>query len=171
MAKSLELRQQLHPAWKRATWFGQRVLWCVMAAVITLAVVGIFGDGPLADASATVRGDGQETTVRYDRFTRRTATESLVIEVSAASAGDSVTLSLDREFVSAIDIERLTPEPESAMLDAGGGLTLSWNVPDWSRPVRIGLTYVPQRWGTLRARLRVDAGTEQHVSFRQYVFP
>jgi len=97
------------PQFERRYWKAQRVGWVVLALLLALAALGLFGEGYLSRAS--VRGQG--VTVEYSRFARRDALSVLTIRVpaSAAQAGE-VQIAFNADYVSRLSWQSITPTPQ-----------------------------------------------------------
>jgi hypothetical protein len=110
---SIEIAQDLD--FQRASWRVQRVGWVIMLALALFGLAGLFGGGPLSSASAGDEKLGFR--VRYDRFTRMAAPQTLYLEVSAASIRPDSTFAvwLGREWLETNEVRQVTPEPESTL--------------------------------------------------------
>lgn len=86
---------------QRRGWAAQRVAWGVMATVLVLAVLGVFGSGPLATGRA---GAGETLEVEYPRFARHGAETELTVDVRGAAL--PLTVALGRDFVDGVQLER-----------------------------------------------------------------
>lgn len=160
---SIEIDQDLDHA--RALWRVQRLGWIAMLLVILAGLLGIFGDGPLAKAHAS--GDG--FTLDYDRFARHGAPTSLAAEVEAgALRGDTATLWLSRQYLDALELESVIPEPER--VETRDDVVLfTFLAADRSRPARITFKVRPDDYWSKPASAGIDGGGS--VSFRQFIYP
>ena len=100
-----------HPM-QRRIWTVSRLAWWGMGAVLALAGLGLFGDGPLAGRE--VRAG--EVRLTYDRFQRADATTAVEIALPAGMARE-VPLCLDRAFLDEWRLVRA--EPAAAREEAG----------------------------------------------------
>jgi hypothetical protein len=105
----LEVAQDLR--FQRRAWTFQRIGWAVMAALLLVGAAGLFGEGPLANATAVSR-DGAYR-VEYARFARHQAPEVIRIALTAGAAGEEARISVDRDYADGMQIEEVYPEPES----------------------------------------------------------
>ena len=108
---SIEIAQDLD--FQRKSWRVQRAGWAVMLALTVFALAGLFGGGPLSSASA---GDEKlGFLVRYERFTRLTAPQTLYLDVSSTliRPDSTVAVWLSRKWLETNQVEQITPEPES----------------------------------------------------------
>lgn len=161
----LEIDEAL--AFQDRMWTLERIGWAVMALVLGAAMLGLFGDGPAAHASA---GDVDgPLRIEYQRFARMGAPSTLVIELEPGAAGDGqVHLWLDQAYLDSVEVRRITPEPASGRAAAGRSV-YTFEVEDPTRPVRVTFDLRPERFGipSLRAGL-VDGPSAEG---RQLVYP
>ena len=160
---SIEIDQDLDHA--RVLWRVQRLGWIAMLLVIIAGVLGVFGHGPLAKAHAS--GDG--FTLDYDRFARHGATSSLVAEVEpGALRGDTARLWLSRQYLDAVELESVVPEPER--VETRGDVVLfTFLATDRSRPARITFKGRPDDYWSKSASAGIDG--RGSVSFHQFIYP
>ncbi len=169
----MHLRDELHPRVKRAQWIAERVIWAVIATIITLSVLGIPGAGLLSKKVETVTRDGVEIKIIYERWTRRNAPQSLWINVSApAATGKMLSVVLPAEFASSINIGSILPEPNSTAVGPDGAI-YTWQVRDWAEPVLVAFNFSPDRWRLIQGSVTVKAGDapEQQLPLKQILFP
>jgi hypothetical protein len=95
-------------------WRVERVGWALTTLLVVAATLGLFGDGPLARASASV-ADG--TSVRYERFAR--TRRPVDIEAVRPARADSARVRVSEEFLRAVDLLAVDPPP-SRWRVAGG---------------------------------------------------
>src|SRR5581483_6446109 len=87
---------------------GRRTAWVVMGILLIAAFFGLFGSGPLSDASATEGG----VRVQYERFARRQAQTELQVRVDGAAIRDGVAeVRLSRASASHVDVLDVRPRP------------------------------------------------------------
>lgn len=92
----------------RRNWIIQRIGWIAMALIIVAGLLGLFGaPGPLSRARAS-RGPIE---VEFDRLVRMNAPSEIHIDVG--SSGPRFAVSLNRDFVDAVEIRSITPSPKS----------------------------------------------------------
>jgi hypothetical protein len=108
---SIEIAQDLD--FQRRSWSVQRVGWLVMLALAGFALAGLFGGGPLSSASSGDEKLGFR--VRYERFARLSAPQSLYLDVSSAliKPDSTVAVWLSREWLETNQVRQITPEPQS----------------------------------------------------------
>jgi len=150
---------------QRRMWALQRVgcvaLWLVVAA----AALGMLGSGPLSGVTA---GDDR-LLVEYNRFWAREKPATLHINFTAApDARGVVQVWLSTEFVRHVEIESMSPAPESVQLGQDR-LTCVFQLSHGQGSKQISVHYRPQEAGWLRGRVGLVGGPE--VSFRQWIYP
>lgn len=87
-------------------WRVERVGWALTTLLVVAAAFGLFGDGPLARASAS-GADG--TSVRYERFSR--TRRPVDIEAVRPSHADPARLRVGEAFLRAVELVALDPPP------------------------------------------------------------
>jgi hypothetical protein len=138
----------------------QRVGRVILLVGLAAAVVGIFGTGPLA--SATASAPGGAFSIDYDRFLR--STQSTDLEISAQDARGPATVAVAQSYLDTTGITNVSPQPDSETA-RGDRVVLTWQ---GSLPDQIELQVAPQTIGVHRATVWV-AGTA--VRFRQVTWP
>ena len=154
-------------AFQRRSWRVQRAGWIVMLLIAVAALSGIFGGGPLSSAE-TASTDGFR--VRYERFIRLRAPQTLHIEAPAAAARADSTLSiwLDRKWLESNGLEAIVPEPESSLLEADR-IVYAFRVVPASGPILIRLDLEALSTGSVSGRAGIPGGSS--ASFTQFAFP
>jgi hypothetical protein len=150
----------------RREWRFERLGWAVLALILVAGAAGVLGDGVVAAASA--RSTDGTAVLRYDRIIRRDAPTELELRLTAAPGADSlVVVSLAEDYLAAVNVERVVPEP--AMVRASSGrvdhhlLRL-----DRSRPMVVRVSVRANTVGAHHSVLGVDGRV---LSFRQLVLP
>ncbi len=123
-------------------------------------VAGLFGNGPLADATSTSGG----ITLRYERFARETFRTELDISIAGVNA-PTVTLTLPRAFLDRVDMLDLRPSDTLKRMDRDFA---TFDVPVMNGTATLLLHYAPKQTGILEADVSVGGGPPAH--FRQIVF-
>jgi hypothetical protein len=134
---------------ERLVWRLQRAGWGLMLVTLVLALLGMFGDGPLSAAEREVPGG----TARIPRVARLGTATPVVLR--PRQAAEPITVVLGPRLLRDVTLARWVPAPaSSAWSDAGLTLTFS-ALPD-SLPVRLEL--VPRRLGVHRGAIAVNGG-------------
>ncbi|WP_435011262.1 hypothetical protein P12x_002569 [Tundrisphaera lichenicola] len=161
--RGLELDEDI--PFQEKTWAWQRVAWSIMAAILLLGLIGLFGDGPISKAS--VGDGGGSLRVEYRRFARRQA-ETILEFIVPPGPGKEVRIWVDREYADRADIRRVEPDP--ARVEVGSdGITYVMPVVRSDRPVRIQLHAYPEDPGPLRGQVR--AGDGPKLGFTHFIYP
>jgi hypothetical protein len=155
--KSRETFEEVGPRFERIELLVQRALSAVILALPCLALLGLLGGhGPL---NATTRKGPGGTSVGYDRVARRGG--QTVVRIEGAEGGP---LRVDESYLSAFDVERITPQPLAERRE-GGSLLFEFAQPG---PSVVELRLSPCRSG--RAEGRVATGNDS-VAIRTIVLP
>ncbi len=131
----------------------QRIGWALVSLAFVAAVVGGWGYGPISQAVET---RGQQR-LEYTRIVHRQTEDDLQIR------GSGPTVRLTGDWVDAVDIERVIPEPESMRADQSG-LTLEFG----QAQVQVELGYQARHLGPLRGQVEVGG---QQLPLNQVVLP
>jgi hypothetical protein len=124
-----------------AFWTVERALWVALAAILLLALTGVFAHGPLSNQTVSDTG----LSLTYERFQRVTATSRLSATISAPDANGTV-LTLSPSFSQHFEITDIEPRPQRS--SAGPrGLELGFLPPAmgelsvviWARPHAFGV--------------------------------
>jgi hypothetical protein len=161
----LEIDQDLE--FQRKAWVAQRVAWVLMALFVLAAAVGVLGSGPVSHARGAVPG---VMTLEYERFARFETSETLTVRLaSAATTGDVVRLSLDRDFLDSAKIETVLPPPVRVEA-AAGRLIYVFPLVEPRVPLVVTFTFEPQAIGVQEGVVRLES-RDARIAFRQLVYP
>jgi hypothetical protein len=160
----LEINQDLR--FQRRMWALQRIGWAVMALVVLVGLLGLFGTGPLSSATAG-QEEGPLFVEEYERFVRFRIPTTLQVRLDPLGTGEA-RLWLDREYLEGVQLQTVTPEPDS--VEAGpDGFTYVFKVNDPNRPTSVTFHLQPETIGRLEGRVVLDGG--EPVDFEQFVYP
>lgn len=107
-----DLNLQSDPTHEEREWIVQRVGWALMFLLILAVLGGGFGSGPLSE-----KAEGKEGFhVKYQRFGRYQAPAKIQFFCQLSPA-DHFALKLDRDFIEAIEITEISPEPEQVITE------------------------------------------------------
>jgi hypothetical protein len=160
--RSLEIHEDL--AFDRRQWRVQRVSWAVLAVLLLLGLLGVFGNGPLSDAVAS---DGA-LHVTYERFAHAQAPTTVNIRVSAPGT-NPVRLAIDHRYLDALSIEHIRPPPLRAE-SRGDDDIFEFAAPS-AGDLQVSLDGTPQEPGLPIAVIRLDGPSAARVGFRQVLYP
>ena len=144
---------------RRAAWVGALVL-------LALGIAGVFGDGPVSnasDASSALR-------VQYERFLRRNSPMELRIDARPA-ADEEARIAVSGDYLHALRIGSILPSPEH-LEETGEDVILVFRAARGAESVRIRLDATPMQAGRLHAHVRAVGDTEDiGVRINQFVWP
>lgn len=149
---------------QQRVWRFERVGWYVLVLIVLLALVGVFGNGPLSDAQATST-DGR-IKVEYQRLSRSGTTDNLRIIVRG-NAGEPVKVLLGGSLLQEASIETMQPEPQ-ASISHGKALLLQLGT-SGDGIATLYLTLRSESVGTLEGVVR--AGPTSAVVFSTFLYP
>lgn len=151
---------------QRKEWVAERIAWTVLAVTLVAALLGVFGSGPLSRTTAANAQGNVEVT--YERFARKISDNELEATVSARIAEqNSVTLFFSDEWASTMNVQQITPEPDSARRTDEGIYYEFASVP--IAPVVVTIQYRPDRVGVVMST--VPAGSGEQVELWQLIYP
>lgn len=149
-------------------WWFHRLGWLMFAAVMAAAVAGLLGPGPLS--SQVVRA-GSAFSVEYNRLVRRHSPEQLRVRLTPAMlTSGRVGLHIGQDFLDAITIVSIVPEPEGVAIAPGGQLYVF--TVDAASPAgaTIVFNYEHDRsLETIPVELSIESGAA--ARFTQFVYP
>ena len=149
---------------QRWQWGAERFGWLVMVAIIASALAGLLGGGgPLAGAAA----DGADgSRVQYARFARYLASTALDIDV-ARSSERQVRIRVSDEYLSAMNVQTITPTPASSTVGDRHYIFVFDRSP--SAGARIRFELEPRTLGMRSGWIAIDGGSP--ITFAQFVYP
>jgi hypothetical protein len=164
-SSSIELAED--PEFQRKDWAVQRAGWVLLGLVMIAAALGLLGGmGPLARKSAT-SSDGS-LHIEYSAVARHRSPGELTINLRAGQTEPSLQLWVDRGYLQNADLLRITPEPESSLLEQNR-ITYTFRLENSPREVSIVFDIEPVKVGMQRGSLGVVGGPE--LAFSTFVFP
>ncbi len=137
-----------------------------MALLLTAALLGTFGDGPLSKAK--VRSD-MGWSLEYERLLRSNAPSLFRFHIQPAlTTSGEVRLRLDRSLLDHMEIESIVPNPERETVGPGYG-EFAFLLAPGDQAGTIDLRYRPATFGHRRGRVSVSDG--QALFIDQFAFP
>ena len=161
----LEIGQDLE--FQRREWTVERIGWAAMAVIILMALLGLFGTGPLNNTS--IESQDGLLRVDYDRFARRKAPTlplKVYIESSAAQDGEAH-LWLDRNYLEGFDIHRITPQPDSVIADQDR-LTYVFELGEQGQLIQVTFLLQPEQLGVISGQIGLEGAQGVEVSHFAY---
>lgn len=149
------------------SWRVQKVIWGLLAFVILLATLGLFGPGPLSHATAG--GTEKGLWVEYDRFARFQAPTIMKLHLSRQpNMPTRAQVWISKAFLEAGRLDRISPEPLAVAAESDRQVyTFLLGEPGEHNTVR--LFFFPEQTGTIVCRMGLEG--EPHLGFTQFVFP
>lgn len=154
-------------AYQHAQWRFERVMWLVLGALVSAALLGLVGGpGPLNARTHAQAGVPVRITCR--RYLRcQTASSARVEFESAAVRNGEARLWFDAAYLRRFDIREIVPPPQRCETEDGGlGLIFA---ADAAAPPSVALVLVPQLPGPSNGRIGV--GPDAAFALSQFVYP
>ncbi|HLH03592.1 MAG TPA: hypothetical protein VKX25_12540 [Bryobacteraceae bacterium] len=146
-------------------WRFTRGLWIFFAAVIVADLLGCFGRGPLANATARTPDNG--IVVKYERIERYGAPSILRIDFGQpAIQNGQVRLWVGESLVKTLGAQRVIPQPDQSIVGAGG---ISYVFPISSTPASVKFALQPVAPGIYELPIR--AAGSPPINLRIFVMP
>jgi hypothetical protein len=133
-----------------------------MALILLLALLGLFGRGPLSEA----RVGGQGLRIEYERFVH--ASSPTTLHLFVAAAGGRIQLAVNRAYLEAMPVEHIRPAPLSTQVR---GDTLTFEFAAGPGETQIAFDLRPRAAGRPTAVIRQTPGLTAALEFRQLVYP
>jgi hypothetical protein len=146
----------------RREWFVQRIAWAVLAAVVIVAIAGVFGGGPLASARVAISG-GE---VRYERFVRKRAGTEWHIKPARNTASGLFDVGIDASLLDHYEVISIVPEPRTTQLALGKAV---YEFDLASAPADVVFHLEPERIGRALGEMRL--GNSSSTVIKQFVLP
>jgi hypothetical protein len=155
----------------RREWRFQRIGWLLMLLVVLAALAGLFGRGPLAKASGGA--PNAPARLEYERIVRYTSPTQLTVLLSPEAIEEGIArIWLEREYIQAVEIDRIVPEPEqeeAAEQQGVPGILYTVRVVGTGQPARVHFYIKPDHYGMQRGRIGLL--DRSPVTFEQFVLP
>lgn len=152
---------------QRRTWLVERVGWVVIALIVIGALLGFFGGGGLVASAESATEDGS-LSVSYERFCRVSSPTRLRIVARPPAGASALRLWFAREYLEAIDISSVVPEPDRVEA-AAGRYVFRFSLVAPGEAVAILFHIEPREAWSLHGELGIVGG--QALGFEQFVYP
>lgn len=154
-------------AFSRRQAVAQRVGQLLLVVVVLAALVGVFGDGPVSTAQRTTASGA--LTAEYQRFARHQGQSSLHVHVAPAAVEQgTATVVLAEDYVTANEVEQVSPQPD-AVTAVPGGLAYVFDVDGRSTSLDVRFDVRPDDVGLLRFGVGVDG--DEPLQLWQLIYP
>ena len=161
----LEIGQDLK--FQRRSWGVERAGWVIGALILFAAILGLFGPGPLSKARAA--SADKRLSVEYHKLEHYQAPVHLRVAIAGSVATNGqIHLWINRDYLEAVDMEHIDPEPESVEISADR-LVYIFKTPRPPATSKVLFRFEPNKFGKTLARLGLVDGPE--LQFTQFYFP
>jgi hypothetical protein len=161
----LDIGQDL--AFEKRWWKIERTGWVVIALVLLAALLGFLGPGPLTKKTAGQRNG--LLWVDYHQFERYQAPIDLKVHLShQAPQNGEVRLWISREYVEAIEIEHVDPQPESVEIGEQR-FVYTFKAAEVPKSANIVFHFKPTTFGKFPVRIGLVNGGE--IGFTHFFYP
>jgi hypothetical protein len=148
---------------QRAWWKFEKAVWVFFALLIVLDIAGLFGRGPLADATLT----NPAMTIHYERIERTGTPSMLNINFAPSAIQDGkLRLFVSESVVSKLGAQRIIPSPETSAVGNGG---ITYTFPATMAPAAVTFALEPARPGIADFALQVPGAPV--AQSRVYIVP
>lgn len=138
----------------------------LMAALVLLALSGLFGSGPISSSVAGQRHS--PIWVEYDRFVRRDAPMELKVHLTPADAsGGQLELKIDNAYLNQVELHGIVPPPGQIRV-SGNQTVCDFAAVHPNHEMTIQFFIEPNNAGVLRGGIEAN-GHAQTVN--QFVYP
>lgn len=138
-------------------WVIQRIGWVLMFLFMLLALLGLFGEGPLSNKKV----QAGNVTVHYERFCRYEHEAEIKLE----SNGENIrSVALPQEYLKKFKVSKIIPEPGTQMASPGYINYLF----EGSQNNIITFYFEPVGRGNVNGQIKVNDNT---ISFHQLIYP
>lgn len=145
----------------------ERIAWVIGTLILVAALLGFLGPGPLGKATAA--SSDRSLSVEYYRMERYEAPVQLRISVNGTLAKDGeLRLWVDRQFVEAVEIKHIDPEPEHSEIN-GQRFVYVFKTAAAPSTIKLFFHFEPNKFGKTPAQIGIVDGPE--LQFSQFYFP
>jgi hypothetical protein len=148
--------------YEQGEWRFAQVLWYALLILMGLTLAGLFGNGPLSstameDATGALR-------IEYQRFGRLGSALRTTIRIRRPADGQA-SIDLSRDYLDAVRIVAITPEPDSATTTADG---VRYHFSQVAAPAVVTLDFESRHPWRVRGRIASDALS---VPISHFIYP
>lgn len=162
---SIELDQNM-PVQERA-WRFERVGWGVLTLLVLLALLGLFGSGPLSSTTATTPDNG--IAAAYERFVRHDGSTSVELTIGPGQASDGeVEVWISASYLDDMEVEQIAPQPDEVRSN-GDRQGYVFLVDDPSTETTVTFQLRPDAMGRITGDVGIVDGSS--VTINQLSFP
>ncbi len=140
-------------------------IWIFLLIFLVLSLLGLFGRGPLAKATAKAPDGSIE--VKYERFERFSTPSVLTVNINTAFLQNGkAQLWVSEALVKPLGNQRVVPQPDKSEIGNGGIL---YTFPASPGPASVEFQLQPSSLGKTELKIRVPGHPE--LSLNIYVMP
>lgn len=162
---SLDVAQDLE--FQERQWKVERVSWAIMLLIVLLALIGLFGTGPLS--SASVADPDGDLSAGYERFVRQDGRSTLTFHVAGNQAtGNEIEFWISQDYLDSVDVQSISPQPTEVRA-AENRMIFVFAIDDPSTTLQASFRVEPQEMGRLSGEVGVADGPT--VTFSQVSYP
>lgn len=149
----------------RAAWRVERIGWAAIAVLLIATLLGAFGGGPISH----VRAGSGGLVAEYYSLQRASADTEYRFEIDTTLVRDGrFRMRFDQDLLDDIQIESITPEPQSAI--AGDGHTdFVFDATPGEGPAHVVFRFQPATFGRRAGRVEVPGAPPLELD--QFAFP
>jgi hypothetical protein len=149
---------------ERGQWRVQRASWLAIAVILLLALLGVFGGGPVSHARIA-RNDG---VLNYDRFVH--ANSPTTVRAVVAPSDGTARVAFDRAYLEAMPVDHVRPNPIRVQVSEDS-LVYYFEAPA-PRSVEVAFDLRPQEAGRHEGTVRLGtAPGAPPIRYWQFVYP
>lgn len=152
---------------QRWEWAVERVWWAVLAGLLVISLLGVFGSGAVSET--TVGGRDAGVRLEYERFARNGGIANWFFAVEpSAVRGNTATIVIGDDLAGAMQVQNISPAP-STETSTREGIVYEFAVPRAESPPVVRLTFRVNAVGLREGVVR--AGEHDGVSVWLFAYP
>jgi hypothetical protein len=152
-------------SFQRKWWAFERVIWWIFSVLIICDCLGLFGQGWIAQAKASLPDGG--LIVDYERIERASTPSTMTLHFgNAAIENGQVRVYVSSSVVKGLGAQRIAPQPAVSTLGANG---ITYTFPASGAPADVQIQLEPTAVGV--HAFRIQAGHEPPINASVIVVP
>jgi hypothetical protein len=166
MAKNAGLEVEEDLKAQRRHWIFQKFGIGFMVLFTLASFLGLLAPGPFSKVD---HGQGDDIKIKYERSVHYRDSTDIDIEISPTLIREGkIVLSLTRDFVSKVHVDKIIPEPEKVETD-GEEFRYTFRASSSTRPLLARFQVEPEDRGWLEGEFKSETGAPVKIS--QFIFP
>jgi hypothetical protein len=143
----------------------ERIVWSILIVFLILSLLGFFGRGPMAKATASAQDGSMQ--VEYERFARFSTPSVLTVRMAQSAVHNhQVQLWVSEALVMPLGNQRVVPQPDKSEIGNGGVL---YTFPAAETASSVEFQMQPSEIGKTELKLRIPGHPELRMNV--YVMP